>query len=77
MIKTNNYIQETEPKTKAKRGRKPKAEVEVESTVEEESKRVDGAKRVEDAKRVEEVDTQECYECKQEGVYIRRIKRLD
>ena len=71
MIKAKNDIQETEPKTKAKRGRKPKAEVEVESTVEEESK------RVEDAKRVEEVETQEWYECKQKGVYIRRIKRLD
>ena len=35
MIKAKNDIQETEPKTKAKRGRKPKAEVEVESTVEE------------------------------------------
>ena len=35
MIKTKNDIQETEPKTKAKRGRKPRAEVEVESTVEE------------------------------------------
>ena len=59
MIKAKNDTQETEPKTKAKRGRKPKAEVEVESTVEE------------------EVETQECYECKQKCVYIRRIKRLD
>ena len=58
MIKTKNDIQETEPKTKAKRGRKPRAEVEVESTV-------------------EEVETQGCSECKQKGVYIRRIKRLD
>ena len=65
MIKAKNDIQDTESKTKAKRGRKPKAEVEVESTVEEESKRV------------EEVETQECYGCKQKGVYIRRIKRLD
>lgn len=65
MIKTNNDIQETEPKTKAKRGRKPRAEVEVESTVEE------------DAKRVEAVKTQKCSECKQKCVYIRRIKRLD
>ena len=58
MIKTNNDIQETEPKTKAKRGRKPKSEVEVET-------------------KVEEVETQECSECKQKCVYIRRIKRLD
>ena len=71
MIKAKNDIQETEPKTKAKRGRKPKAEVEVESTVE------DDAKRVEDAKHVEEVETQKCSECKQKCVYIRRIKRLD
>ena len=35
MIKTNNDTKETEPKAKAKRGRKPKAEVEVESMVEE------------------------------------------
>ena len=59
MIKTNNDTKETEPKTKAKRGRKPRVEVEVESTVEE------------------VVETQKCYECKQKGVYIRRIKRLD
>ena len=59
MIKAKNDIQETEPKTKAKRGRKPRAEVEAESTV------------------VESVETQGCYECKQKGVYIRRIKRLD
>ena len=65
MIKAKNDIQETEPKTKAKRGRKPKAEVEVESTVEDE------------AKRVEVVETQKCSECKQKCVYIRRIKRLD
>ena len=71
MIKTNNDIQETEPKAKAKRGRKPKAEVEVESTVE------DDAKRVEDAKCVEVVETQKCSECKKKVVYIRRIKRLD
>ena len=71
MIKAKNDIQETEPKTKAKRGRKPRAEVEVESAVEEDAKRVD------DAKRVEVVETQGCYECKQKCVYIRRIKRLD
>ena len=65
MIKSKNDIQDTEPKTKAKRGRKPKAEVEVESTVEE------------GAKRVEAVDEQKCSECKQKCVYIRRIKRLD
>ena len=59
MIKTKNDIRETEPKTKAKRGRKPKAEVEVESTIEE------------------VFETQGCSECKQKGVYIRRIKRLD
>ena len=35
MIKTNNDTKETEPKTKAKRGRKPKVEVESESMVEE------------------------------------------
>ena len=65
MIKTNNDTKETDPKTKAKRGRKPRAEVEVESTVEE------------DAKRVELVETHKCYECEQKCVYIRRIKRLD
>ena len=65
MIKAKNDIQETEPKTKAKRGRKPKAEVEVESTIEE------------DAKRVEVVETHKCSECEQKCVYIRRIKRLD
>ena len=71
MIKTNNDIQETEPKPKAKRGRKPKSEVEVETKVEEDAKRVD------DAKSVEVFEAQGCSECKQKGVYIRRIKRLD